>query len=138
MATEINQKVPIELQDGQEVILCSLPIARLRKFMAAWREMEDVEVEEDTFDVFINCAGIAIGPQLKGREELADRFELTDGSGKKKAHLDPKFKEYMEEVVDVNTALEIMKVCGGIDLKDPKLIQMTAEAAMAAGTTSTS
>jgi len=143
MATELFEKVPVELADGTEVVLQPLPIARLRKFMAAWRGMEDVEKEEDTFDVFINCAGISLAPQLLVLEHQKDapRFSVADATEsevKKKKHLNDDYKAYLEDVVDVNTAMEVMKVCGGIDLKSPELLRATAEAVAEAGKTSTS
>ena len=60
MATQVYNTEEIALQDGREVELRPLVIARLRRFMEAWNKMGEAETDADGMDVYINCCGIAL------------------------------------------------------------------------------
>jgi len=133
MATTIYDDVEIALQDGTEVLIRPLPIGQLRRFMAAWREMShlaEIEGEEEqeakSFDIFINCAGIALENQFKTMEKF------TETRGKLKDPLSKEYRSYLEEVLDMDTIYKIMEVCGGLKLNDPNLLAALGEAAQAA------
>ena len=122
MATTVYDEVEIVLQDNTEVILKPLPIGQLRRFMAAWKQMAnlpgdtDEEKEEASFTVFVNCAGIALENQFKALEKF------TETKGKLKDPLSKEYREYLEEVLDIDTIYKIMEVCGGLKLNDPNLL----------------
>lgn len=124
MAKTVYDSKAIELQDGTEVTLVPLAIGLLRKFMKSWQKFSDVKTEDDAFEVYVNCCGIALSKQLKGQfeEPLNKDDELADD-----------YRAYIEEVLDMDTIFEIMDVCGGLKLNDPKLLeQMEVAAAQAA------
>lgn len=128
MATQIYTTEDITLQDGREVTLKPLPIARLRRFMAAWKVIGEVEEGDDGFDIFVNCCGISLEKNFIG--EFGDE-EKQDGSGllasaqeKKKGEvLSPKYRDYLGDVLDLETIYKIVEICGGIKLNDPKVIE---------------
>lgn len=135
MAKEAYDKVPVRLSDGTEVTLKPSNIGRLRKIMKAWGEIETKEGGEPDpdkgFDVFINTAGIALESELKGREELKDKFEETQGSGDQ--WLSDEYREYLEDTLDMETIYKVLEVCAGLKLNDPNLLR-AAQAAAAGGT----
>ena len=121
MATEVYKKKEITLQDGTDVLLRPLPIARLRRFMAAWEGMAKIDPEkgEDGFTVLVNCAGICLEDSFKGTFDEGTRArpdEVAQGE-----FLSPKYKEYLEEVLDIETIYEVLEICGDLKLNDPKL-----------------
>lgn len=122
MATEVYKKKEIELQDGTEVLLRPLPIARLRRFMKAWDGMQNVNVEEDEdgFTVLINCAGISLEDTFKKLGKF-DALKASPEAAEKGEFLSPEYKEYLEEVLDIETIYEILDICGDLKLNDPKL-----------------
>jgi hypothetical protein len=126
LATKVYSSETIELQDGREVTLKPLAIGRLRKFMAAWQEFANIEKEEDAFNIYVNCCGIALS------KELSDDFPVTEGE-KEEDVLNDSYREYLEDVLDMDTIYKILDVCGGLKLNDPKLLaeveRVTAEAA---------
>ena len=124
MAKEIYDRVEVKLQDDTEVMLRPLNIGRLKRFMKAWRVFRDVDLEADetaAYDIYINCAGIALEPNL------GTRFN-TRGEGDKV--LDDKYREYLEDVLDMDTIFKILEVCGGMKLDDPNLLEAVARAQM--------
>ena len=126
MAKEIYDRVEVKLQDDTEVMLRPLNIGRLKRFMKAWKEFTKIDLEEDetaAYDVYINCAGIALEPNL------ATRFN-TKGEGGEV--LDSKYREYLEDVLDMDTIFKILEVCGGMKLDDPNLLEAVARAQMEA------
>lgn len=128
MAKEAYNKVELRLQDGTEVELKPLNIGRLKRFMKAWGEFKDLNLESDetgAFDIYINCAGIALEPNL------ATRFD-TKGEGDEV--LNAKYKEYLEDTLDMDSIFTIIEVCGGIKLNDPNLIAAAQAAAEEVGT----
>lgn len=122
MATEVFKKKEIALQDDTEVLLRPLPIARLRRFMKAWEAMGslDPEQDEDGFTVLVNCAGISLEDTFKKSGKF-DRLKATPEEAEKGEFLSPEYKEYLEEVLDIETIYEILDVCGDLKLNDPKL-----------------
>jgi len=104
----------ISLQDGTEVTLKPLAIGLLRKFMKAWAKFSDVKDEDDAFEIYVNCCGIALSPEFKSTFEktLDAESELTED-----------YREYLETVLDLDTVFKIMDVCGGLKLNDPKLVE---------------
>lgn len=114
MAKTVYDEVEITLQDGKDITLRPLPIGLLKKFMKVWGTLSDVEGEFDSYDIFVNLAGISISREYK------DKFEKpvnADGS------LSDDFREYLEEYVDTPTIYKIIEVASGIDLTDPKLVE---------------
>jgi len=131
-ASEVFRTEDIALEDGREVTLKPLPIARLRRFMEAWKKIDGVKEGDDGFDVFINCCGISLEKNFIG--EYGDE-EKKDGTGllasaqekKKGEFLSPKYREYLGNVLDLETIYKIIEVCGGIKLNDPKLLKEIQE-----------
>jgi hypothetical protein len=128
MATAVTDAVEILLQDGTEVVVRPLPIVQLRRFMQAWREMQDLkgkddaEKEEDSFRVFVNCAGIALENQFKALEKF------TETKGKLKDPLSKEYRDYLESVLDMDTIFKVLEVGGGLKLNDPNLLAAVAAA----------
>lgn len=120
MATRIYDKEDVELQDGTEVTLKPLVIGRLRRFMDAWQKFAEVENDEEGFQVFVNCCGIAMEENFKGKFDTlkATKEEQEDGK-----YLSPEYYEYLEEVLDLPTIYKILEVCGNIKMADPKEIE---------------
>lgn len=125
MATKVYAEQDITLQDDTDVTVRPLPIGRLRRFMEAWDFIKKVEDDSEGFGVFINCAGIAIEHEFKGK------FDTLKASGEKAAEgvfLSEEYRTYLEDVLDLDTIYKVIEVAGGLKLNDPKLM----EAAMAA------
>lgn len=115
MATKIYKEKEIALQDGEVVTLRPMPIGRLRRFMAVWSGFEKIEEDDDGLDIFVDCSGIALEGELKEKFE-----EGTKGSGD--SVLSDAYREYLEDVLDMDTIYEIMEICGGMKLNDPNLL----------------
>lgn len=114
MATTVFDIVTVKLQDGKDVNLKPLNIGLLRKFMEAWKQFANVEDEDQMFDIYVNCCGIALS------KELAGTFENPlekDGS------LADDYRAYLEDILDIDTIFKILDVCGGLKLNDPKLLE---------------
>lgn len=126
MATTVYNQETISLQDGTEVTLKPLPIGRLRRFMKAWEKFTEVKTDEDGFDVFLNCAGIAVEGDFKGK---FDSLKAPADSGE---FLSEEYKTYLEDVLDLDTIYKILEVCGGLKLNDPKLMEAALLAAQEA------
>lgn len=114
MAKTVYDSEDITLQDGREVTLVPLAIGRLRRFMKAWGEFANIESEDDAFDIYINCCGVALE---KSVEEL---FNTTKDAEKV---ITDEYREYLEDVLDMDTIYKILDVCGGLKLNDPKLLE---------------
>ena len=126
MAKEVYTQREITLQDGRDVVLKPLPIARLRRFMKAWGDFTNVTSEEEGFNVFINCSGIALENNYRNDFDTlkASKEEQEEGE-----YLSPEYKNYLEETLDLDTIYIVLEVCGGLKLNDPKLLE-AAEAAL--------
>lgn len=118
MATTVFETHEIALQDGTEITLRPLPIARLRKFMARWDqfikkvredELTDAEAQDEQFECYVDLAIICLAPQLKGEKS------------------DESFREYVELSVDEPTLFTIFDKCGGLKLNDPNLLAAATE-----------
>lgn len=137
MASKVYSQVDIVLQDDTEVGLRPLPIGRLRRFMEAWNKIEDIGEGDDGFDVFINCSGIALEENYKGK---FDALKASPDEKEKGEFLSPSYKEYLEDTLELDSIYKILDVCGGIKLNDPKLLEAAAaavrEAAESSGATS--
>ncbi len=124
MAKTVYDSEDITLQDGREVTLVPLAIGRLRRFMKAWGEFANIENEDQAFDIYINCCGIAL------EKSVSNDFEKTSDSEKV---ITDEYREYLEDVLDMDTIYKVLDVCGGLKLNDPKLLaeaeRLTAEAA---------
>lgn len=118
MATYAFERKDITLQDDKEVTLKPLPIARLRRFMKAWEGYANQKDGDDGLDIFINCCGIAIEDSFKG---VFDSLKAPADMQEKGEFLSLEYKEYLADVLDIDTIYVILDVCGGIKLNDPKL-----------------
>lgn len=123
MAKPVYDSVDITLQDGREVVLVPLAIGRLKRFMKAWGEFANIENEEQAFDIYINCCGIAL------EKSVVNDFEKTADSDN---FITEEYRAYLEDVLDMDTIYKILEVCGGLKLNDPKLLEAAEEAARAA------
>lgn len=122
MAKTAYDEVELRLQDGEEVTLKPLNIGRLKKFMAAWKGFQTVDLEkneEAAFDVYITCAGIALQKELEHKfaENVNRQGELSED-----------YREYLEDTLDMDTIFKVLEVCGGLKLNDPNLLRAVAEA----------
>jgi hypothetical protein len=125
LATTVYEQVDIALQDGTTVTLKPLAIGRLRRFMKAWERFKEVTEDNDiSLDVFIECSAIALEAELS--EVVENRFD-----GKTKS-ITEEYREYLEEVLDMDTIYKIMEICAGLKLNDPNLLA-AAQAAVEAG-----
>lgn len=124
MATRVYNQEEITLQDGTDVVLRPLVISRQRRFMDAWNLITQLPEGDDGLGVFINCCGIALEENYKGKFESlkASKEELEAGE-----FLSGEYKEYLEDTLDLETIYKILDVTGGIKLNDPKLLEAVAE-----------
>jgi hypothetical protein len=120
MAKTVYNSETIELQDGTEVVLKPLAIGLLRKFMKAWSKFVDVKDEDDAFEIYINCCGVALSNEFKSTFEKPLDAEKV---------LSDDYREHLEGVLDMDTIFKIMDLCGGLKLNDPKLLAEVEKAA---------
>lgn len=125
MATQVYTKEDIVLQDGIEVTLKPLPIGRLRRFMEAWEKISELPDGDDGFDVFINCAGIALEDNFKGK---FDALKASADEKEKGEFLSEEYKTYLLDTLDLDTIYRVLDVAGSIKLNDPKIIEAAMEA----------
>lgn len=125
IATTVYSQEEITLQDGVDVILKPLPIGRLRRFMAAWSKFSEVKADDDGFDIFVNCSGIALEENFKGK---FDALKPTAEEKENGEFLSAEYKEYLEETLDLDTIYKILEVTGGLKLNDPKVMEMALQA----------
>lgn len=125
MANRVYNIEQITLQDDTDVILKPLAIGRLRRFMSAWNEANSLPEGDDGFGVFINCCGIALEDNFKGKFDSlkANKEEQEEGEV-----LSSEYKEYLEEILELDSIYKILEVSAGIKLNDPKLLEAALEA----------
>lgn len=128
MATKVYNEEVLTLQDDTEVTVRPLPIGRLRRFMAAWEGIKEVKDDADGFVVFVNCAGIAIEHEFKGKFDSLKAPASAEGE-----FLSEEYKDYLEEVLDLDTIYKILDLAGGLKLNDPKLLEAAMRVAESAG-----
>lgn len=110
--------------------------------MEAWKKTEEMKDGDDGFDIFINCCGIGLEKNFKNdpqfeEEGRKDRLVATVAEKEAGEFLSPKYKAYLEDVLDIETIYVIMEVAGGIKLNDPKLMEAVLAAQnQSVGTTS--
>lgn len=126
MATTVYTQEEITLQDGKDVLLKPLPIGRLRRFMAAWSKFSEAESDDEGFNVFINCAGIALEENYKG---VFDTLKASKDEQEAGEVLSAEYKEYLENTLDLDTIYKVLEVTGGLKLNDPKVMEAVMEAA---------
>ena len=146
MANRPYTQEEITLEDydsGEEYtfVLRPLPLARLRKFMAAWTngytDMDKAdkdsragggeglsvdEVNAKTFDIYVQCVAIAIEPQVKKLGKIEKLYNAQGAVSKE-------YTEFIENLFDDSSVKQVLKVCGNIDLTDPKLQELAMEMA---------
>lgn len=133
MATKVYNTEEITLQDDTEVVLKPLPIGRLRRFMEAWSKIGEIAEGDDGFDVFINCCGIALEENFKGKFDALKASKAEQDEGE---YLAADYKEYLMDTLDLDTIYKILEVSGGIKLNDPKLMEAAMEAQLGKSSTS--
>jgi hypothetical protein len=82
--------------------------------MKAWGEFANIEQEDEAFDIYINCCGVAL------EKSLEEGFEKTADSDKV---ITDEYREYLEDVLDMDTIYRVLEVCGGLKLNDPKVLE---------------
>ena len=116
----------ISLQDGTEVRLVPLAIGRLRRFMDAWGEFANISQDNDdnyaAFSIYVACSGVALERDLKEKKGFEKTFEVDEETGKTVPTAE--YREYLEDVLDMETIFRIVEICGGINLNDPKLQEL--------------
>jgi hypothetical protein len=123
LATKAYEERDIELQDETEITIRPLPIGKLRRFMETWQKFAEVDDEDQTaaYDIFVNCSGIAL------EKDFTDKFAEAGGTaGKGKEVLSKPYKDYLEDVLDIETIYVIFEVCAGMKLNDPNLLAAAA------------
>lgn len=130
MATQVYSEEEIILQDDTEVVLRPLPINRLRRFMKAWNEFAEAKDDEEGFAVFINCAGIALENNFKGR---FDSMKPSKEEAEAGEFLSAEYKEYLGDTLELDTIYKVLDICGGIKLQDPKALEEALTAMEDAG-----
>lgn len=121
MANKVYKQEEITLQDGTDVVLKPLPIGRLRRFMEAWEGITKVKDDAEGFDVFINCAGIALEDNYKGKFDALKASKEEKEAGE---FLSAEYREYLEDTLELDSIYKILEVAGGIKLNDPKLLEV--------------
>lgn len=112
MATKkVFQVEEIELLDGRKVILRPLSITAQRGFykkLEAQRETDSETIMSDSLDFVAELAIYCLG-YMNGTKEMTS--------------------EEIEEILDQDTSLFVIKVCGGVDLsaENPKVMEAMGE-----------
>lgn len=110
MANAVFEVKKVQLQpkegeeEGREITLTPLPIKQLRKFQQEFARLEDADDDEKALDVFFDSAVIAIQARNSG---------VT--------------AEELEETLDLPTIMEVLRVCGGIEMDPNRLNPATAK-----------
>jgi len=94
--------------------------------MEAWGKFAEVESDDDGFNVFINCAGIALEDNYKGKFDALKASKDEKEAGE---FLSAEYKEYLEDTLDLDTIYRILEITGGLKLNDPKVMEAAQKAA---------
>ena len=106
MATKLVNSEKVTLQDGTSVEIRPLNIKNLRKFMEVTKKFEKVKDENEGLSLLIEASQIAL--------LAVDEEKFSD-------------LDYLEEVLDMDTISQIMKISGGVDINaDPNLADAMA------------
>lgn len=123
MANTVYDTKEIVLQGGKQVELRPLPIGLLKKLMKAWGEVSSAQTEDDIFEVYINCSGICLSREFS--EDFEKPLEVDkDGV----TRVSEEYHAHLEDIMDMPTIYEVLDVCGGLKLNDPKLAEAVEEA----------
>lgn len=114
MATSVYDVVSVELQDGTTLELRPLPIKQMRTFMKKLETLGQPSDEE--------------GVEQDGMDQIVDLTKICLEKNKGAA----KIKDY-EDVLDLPTAYKIIEICTGVNLADPKLMELATTATELAG-----
>lgn len=124
MATEVFATSDITLLDGTEVEVRPLPISKLRKVMRTWSdhmklmqatfidrpedapEVDEADITDKQFDVYVKMCAIALEAQLK--DERTDK----------------QFKDYLEDTLDEKSIYKILEVSAGLKLGNQEPVEM--------------
>lgn len=121
MATSVGTIETLELDDGKEVTVKSLPIATLNRFLDEWRKITEVKTEAESTKVLINCVGIALY-----KRNFTDKFSSKPSKDDEDTGevLDKEYYEYLADNLDMPTIYRVMKIAGDLDIdpNDPKVL----------------
>ena len=106
MATKVIKSEKVTLQDGTVVDVKPLNVKNLRKFMDVTKKFGGAKDEDEGLDLLVDAVQISL--LAVDEEKFADR-------------------EYLEDVLDMNSISDIMRIAGGVDINsDPNLPDATA------------
>jgi hypothetical protein len=88
--------------------------------MKEWKKFESLDDEDDSFDIFINCAGLAL------EKDFLEKFPSLTDAKRKKDQLPSDYKEYLEDTLDMDTIYKVLEICAGMKLNDPNLLAAMA------------
>jgi hypothetical protein len=113
MATAVYDVVSLELQDGTELELRPLPIKQMRLFMKKLESLGQPSEDNEEVD---------------GMDQIVDLVKICLEKNKAATKV---LKGDIEDALDLPSAYKIIEVCTGVNLADPKLMElaMTAESA---------
>ena len=114
MAKTVYTPEDVALQDGTELVLKPLPIAKLKRAMSYMEDAEDIQSEEDSYSFIVGLVEICVGNQLPKT--------TTDDDGNEVPY-------QLEETLDVPTGKRIIAVTTGVDFDNPNLAALALEAA---------
>lgn len=129
MASTVYTVEEVRLLDDSEVTLKPLSIKGLRVFMKYIDAFGNAKSEDDGLAILLTAAGYCLKkerPELWDEEKTALSEELPKGGV---------VSDDFEEVFDMETVYRVLKVCGGVELNNPEVLRVAAEAL---GATSTS
>jgi len=88
--------------------------------MRAWGQIEGVKNDDEGFNIFLNCAGISLEHEFKGKFDSLKAPASEEENGE---FLSEEYREYLEDVLDLDTIYKVLEVAGGLKLNDPKLME---------------
>lgn len=94
MPNKIYDSATVELIDGTEIYLIPLKIKYLREFMESFEKMDEVDGEDETLDLLLDCTRIAM----------------------KQYHPVAKTVDDVQDLVDIKTMYKILEISAGIKI----------------------